>query len=229
MPLAEATALAPRSAGPGATGRVEGAGTGEGPERGRRCRCRSRERRWRVPRGVRRDRRTDGPTREGRGPAARSVSGDRARGAGRAAARGAGARGEGGGRGGGGPGCGSARGVGLRPLPWQRKRSPGLPSPSFSFLSNQRKINTRRGKTIAGPPGTRRAHSSHVGARAGGGTGSGGPTSEPLPDLPPRRVGLPAAPGLGGRRKEFPGVKHLVKVLQEQSGFPQLLGSVRGY
>ena len=108
---------------------------------------------------------TDGPTDrraegEGRRRGRYLASARAARGG--AAARGAGARGEGGGRGGGGPGGGSARGVGLRPLPWQRKRSPGLPSPSFSFLPNQRKINTREGKTIAGPPGTRRAPSSHV-------------------------------------------------------------------
>lgn len=62
-------------------------------------------------------------------------------------------------------------GVGARPLPGpvghaasaprQRKRNPGISSPS-SFLSSQRKINTREGKTIAGPPGTRREPSSHV-------------------------------------------------------------------
>lgn len=92
MPLAEAAAFSPRSAGPGAAGRVKGAGPGEGPERGCRCSCGSRGRRQCVPRGVRR---AEGPTDpraqgEGRRRGWYPVGARAARGG--AAAKGAGAR-----------------------------------------------------------------------------------------------------------------------------------------
>lgn len=114
-------------------------------------------------------------------------------------------------------------GVGPETLPWpvgsrasaprQRKAEPRIPSPSVSFLYTQRKINTREGKTIAGPPGTRGARRAPPsGAGVGGATGSDGPTSGPPSRLAPADGRSARGAGIGGRRKEFPGVKRLAKV-----------------
>lgn len=170
--LSVAAALAPRS-----PSRVQRAGLeleGRGLGRGRSAAAGAVAGEEEAARPLRRaPGRTDGRTdaRGGRGPRARSGSaGARAapgegcsegiRGAPeREAGRGERAR------------ASSARGRARDPSPgWagtrrarsgSGKRSPGLPSSPVSFLYNQREINTLEGKTIAGPPGTRRAQSSH--------------------------------------------------------------------
>lgn len=173
-----------------------------------------------------------GQTHRGRGPGARSVSGGSAGGARRGGGAGSREPGAGGGEGGGGRGAGSARGSGPRPSPWlvwraasaprQRKAQPPLASPTVSFLSNQRKINTREGKTIAGPPGTRRARSSHVWGGGRRWNGEWRPHGGAPSRCAPAEGGATRGAGLGRRRREFPGVRRVGKVLQEQSGFPQL-------
>ena len=107
-------------------------------------------------------------------------------------------------------------------VPRQRKAQPPLASPSVSFLSNQRKINTREGKTIAGPPGTRRARSSHVWRGGRRWNREWRPHVGAPSRCAPAEGGATRRAGLGRRRREFPGVRRVGKVLQEQSGFPQL-------
>lgn len=204
VPLAQA-APAPRALPAGAAARAGGGGDWAGP-RAAGAVAGGRGGGGASPEAcARADRPADGPARRGRGPRGGEHRGARATRA-RAAAGGAGPRG-GARRGGGGPGAGCARGrpqTLLRPvgrpasLSRQRKAQPRRPSPSVSFLPTQRKTHTREGKTIAGPPGTRRA-GLPPGGGGRGGTGSGGPTSEPQTELRPRRVGLPVAPGSSPR------------------------------
>lgn len=119
-------------------------------------------------------------------------------------------------------------GVGPKTLPWPVGRAApesAAPAPFslrlFSFQSA--KINTREGKTIAGPPGTRRARSFHV---WGGGRSwhrEWRPHVGASSRCVPAKGGVPRGAGLGRRRREFPGVRRVGKVLLEQSGFPHLL------
>lgn len=169
----------------------------------------------------------DGRTRGGSGLGARSVSGGSAGGAGR----------------GGGEGSREPWKVGGEGRRWAQRRlrsgvgpetsplaaeseAPGsFPS---SFLCNQRKINTREGKTIAGPPGTRRAQRSPWWGGGRGWNREWRPHRGSPSRLAPAEGGASGGAGPGRRRREFPGVKHLLQVLQEQLVSPQLLSSGQG-
>lgn len=215
-------------AGPECSGRVKRAGPGEGPERGCRCSCGSRGRRQCVPRGVRR---AEGPTdpRAGEGRRRGSVYPVGARAArGGAAAKGR-SPGEGGGRAAAAGPAPAALGVGARPLPGPVGRAASAPRQqaeprylfSLLFLSSPAKNKHGKVKTIAGPPGTRREPGLHTFGANEGGTGSGGPTSEPLPDCPPRSQGLLGA-GARWEAERIPWSEAFGEVLQEQSGLPRI-------